>query len=398
MEKTSGNDSTWKMIALITLVLLIVVTFLFALNISGGDELISGKPDTTVTDGNVILSQWTDNALPKQELISFVETVTDSSSKDFIPEDRRIAVFDLDGTLFSETNPIYFDHSLLLYRVLEDPDYKDKASDFELDVAAEILQWVQDGEYPKGMDVKHGQAIASAFSGMTVDEFQDYVERFSEQPAPGYDGMTRGESLYKPMLEIIDYLDANGFTSYVISGTDRFIARGALRNNLNIPVSRIIGSDEALVASGQGENDGLSYQFEADDKLLLSGDFITKNLKMNKVSVIAKEIGLQPVLSFGNSTGDTSMARYTLHNNPYLSKAFMLCCDDTEREYGNISKADKMYELCNEEGWIPVSMKNDFKSIYGENVTKNPAVGLDIYTKEYEEIKYRLEEILDNAA
>ena len=110
--------------------------------------------------------------------------------------------------------------------------------------------------------------------------------------------------------------------------------------------------------------------FDDDDQLVLGGVFLTKNLKMNKVSVIAQEIGVQPVLSFGNSTGDSSMAEYVITNNKYPSLAFMLCCDDTERENGNIEKADKMYSLCEEYDWVPISMKNDWTTIYGEGVTK----------------------------
>ena len=91
---------------------------------------------------------------------------------------------------------------------------------------------------------------------------------------------------------------------------------------------------------------------------------------MNKVSVIMQEIGQQPVLSFGNSTGDASMAEYVTSSNPYKSLAFMLCCDDTERENGSASKADKMFKLCEEFDWVPVSMKNDWTTIYGDDVTK----------------------------
>jgi hypothetical protein len=84
--------------------------------------------------------------------------------------------------------------------------------------------------------------------------------------------------------------------------------------------------------------------------------------------VINSEIGVQPVLSFGNSTGDAAMCNYALSNNPYKSLAFMLCCDDLERENGNIKKANDMYKLCEENNWIPVSMKNDRKTIYAEGV------------------------------
>ena len=90
---------------------------------------------------------------------------------------------------------------------------------------------------------------------------------------------------------------------------------------------------------------------------------------MNKVTVINKEIGIQPVLSFGNTTGDAAMANYTIGKNPYKSLAFMLCCDDLERENGKLSKAQDMYNLCEEFNWIPVSMKNDWKTIYADGVT-----------------------------
>lgn len=83
-----------------------------------------------------------------------------------------------------------------------------------------------------------------------------------------------------------------------------------------------------------------------------------------------QEIGQQPVLSFGNSTGDSSMAEYVTSNNKYRSLAFMLCCDDTVRENGNESKAEKMQQLCQEFDWVPISMKNDWKTIYGDSVTR----------------------------
>ena len=139
---------------------------------------------------------------------------------------------------------------------------------------------------------------------------------------------------------------------------------------LNIPANNIIGSDELITTRAQGDTDGLDYVYTEDDELILAGEFIIKNLKMNKVSVIAQEIGIQPVLSFGNSSGDSSMAMYTVSNNPYPSLAFMLCCDDTVRENGDEAKAQKMYDLCEENGWVTISMKNDWKTIYGEEVTR----------------------------
>ncbi len=341
------------------------------------------RPAGISAPGSDALSLWTDSSETKVQLTEYMKAITDINSPDYIPTDKRVAVFDMDGTLISETNPIYFDHSLLLYRVLQDPDYADRASDFEKETAQKILEGIRAGEYPKGMDMMHGQAVASAFAGMTVDEFTDYVLEFREQDAPGYDGMTRADSFYKPMLEIVDYLQANGFTVYIVSGTDRLITRGIVQGKIDIPMSQAIGSDETIVSSSQGGQDGLDFQFDAGDELILGGDFVTKNLKMNKVAVIAQEIGVQPVLSFGNSTGDSSMADYVINNNPYRSMAFMLCCDDLEREYGNETKAQNMKDLCAEHGWIPISMRDDWTTIYGDGVTKNPDKGLDFYYEEH---------------
>ena len=223
---------------------------------------------------------------------------------------------------------------------------------------------------PDELEVDNARVLASAFSGMTVDEFSDYVADFLNQPAPGYEGMTRGESFYKPMLEVVDYLKANDFTIYVISGTERFMIRQITGETLGIPNSQFKGTDLSLVASGQGTTDSLHYVFTDNDEVLWGGELLVENIKMNKVSVIVQEIGEQPVLSFGNSSGDVSMAEYVTTNNPYRSLAFMLCCDDTEREYGNIEKADSMLALCKEQDWIPVSMKNDWTTIYGDGVKK----------------------------
>ena len=320
-------------------------------------------------DANEMLSLWNENAEARQQLISYMEAITKEGGADYIPVENRIAVFDFDGTLFCETDPNYFDYTLLVYRVLEDPEYKDQASEFEKMVANKIVDQNTNGTKYEELPMEHGQAVASAFKGMTVDEFYAYIQEFKKQPMPSYEGMTRGGGFYEPMLQVIKYLEANDFRVYVVSGTDRFICRGLMLNSpLELPNYQIIGSDESVVAAKQAGEDGLNYTFEQGDDLYLGGDFIIKNLKMNKVSVINKEIGVQPGLSFGNSTGDAAMANYTIGKNPYKSLAFMLCCDDLERENGNVDKAQKMADLCAEFGWIPVSMKNDWKTIYAEGV------------------------------
>ena len=342
-------------------------------------QAVPGEPQETepvseteaAPSADEMLSLWTEDAAARKALVEYMDAITDESGADFIPVEDRIAVFDLDGTLFCETDPNYFDYTLLVHRVLEDPDYIDKASDFEKEVANKIVEQNETGAKFDGLEVDHGKAIASSFSGMTVEEFNDYIQEFKKLPMPSYDGMLRGEGWYKPMLQVVDYLIANDFTVYVVSGTDRFIVRGIVYDSpLNLPPRQIIGSDETLVTKDQGDEDGLDYVYDDNDELILGGEFIIKNLKMNKVTVIMQEIGQQPVLSFGNSTGDASMAEYVTSGNRYRSLAFMLCCDDTERENGSEEKAQKMFDLCDEFDWIPVSMKNDWTTIYGDGVTK----------------------------
>ena len=334
-----------------------------------GTEAAGTEAGAQAVDAAEMLSLWNEESGLRQQLVPYMEAIMQEGGADYIPVENRIAVFDFDGTLFCETDPNYFDYTLLVYRVLEDPEYKDKASEFEKMVANKIVDQNTNGTKYEELPVEHGQAVASAFKGMTLDEFNAYIQEFKKLPMPSYEGMTRGGGFYEPMLQVINYLEANDFTVYVISGTDRFICRGIMDNSpLKLPNSQIIGSDETVVSTQQGGEDGLNYTFVQGDDLILGGEFVIKNLKMNKVVVINQEIGVQPVLSFGNTTGDAAMANYTIGKNPYKSLAFMLCCDDLERENGNIDKAQKMYDLCAEFNWIPVSMKNDWKTIYAEGV------------------------------
>ena len=334
----------------------------------------AGKQAITEASGKAqsgdALSLWTESAPLKKQLTEYMKTITDQSSADFIPVERRIAVFDMDGTLCCETDPGYFDHKLLYHRVMEDPDYKDKASAEEKETAAIIKTYFDTGKYPSGLDVKHGKAVATAFKGMTLDEFDKYVKAYRDTATESYTNMTNGQAFYKPMLQVVDYLQANDFKVYVVSGTDRLITRGLCDGVLNIPLAQMIGSDESLVATNQGDKDGLDYTFSHDDKVITGGEFLIKNLKMNKVSVIEREIGLQPVLCFGNSSGDGAMANFTITDNPYKSGAYLLCCDDLTRENGNLEKAESMRKSCEENGWTAVSMKDDWTTIYGDGVTK----------------------------
>ena len=308
------------------------------------------------------LSLWKENAPAKKALIGYVANVTDKSSPDFIPAENRIAVFDFDGTLFLETDPTYFDWLLFEHRVLEDPSYK--ATPEQLAAA----QASRKGKFPK-LDKNRERMVAEAYRGMTLDEFYAFVRKFMAEDQPGFNGLKRGDAYYRPMLEVIGFLRQNGFTVYVISGTERYTMR-PLTAILHLPPAQIIGSDNTLAASGQGDKDGLDYVFVKGDRVLLGGANIVKNLQMNKVSIILREIGIQPVLAFGNTMSDASMLNYAISNNKYKALGFMLLCDDLVREYGNKAKADQMLRNCRKYGWIPVSMRDDWKTIYGSGVTR----------------------------
>ena len=324
----------------------------------------------TLVEGEDPLSLWTEGAASKKALIDYVEAVTDESSPDFIPVEDRVATFDFDGTLFCETDPNYFDYTLLVHRVLEDPNYK--ASKFEKRVARKIVDQNENGTKYEELPVEHGQAVASAFQGMTIDEFYSYVHDFMKTEMPSYEGMNRGGGFYQPMIQVVEYLQANDFDVYVMSGTDRLITRGIFSDDscpINLPLSHILGSNESLVGSNQGEEDGLDYTFSQNEELVTGGEFIMKTLMENKCYIIQSEIAKQPVLSFGNSSGDFAMDNYALTNPDYRSAAFQLCCDDVERENGKPEKAEEMRTQCEENGYVAVSMKDDWSTIYGDGVT-----------------------------
>lgn len=320
---------------------------------------------------------WNDCA-SLDALKDYVKTTTDKNSEDFIPVEDRIAVFDMDGTLCGELFPEYLEYLLLAYRCLDDPNYQ--ASDELKEVATLIREAGKECKTPavSDFDVIHGAAQAKAFAGLTPDEFIAYVKNFLSMEAEGFEGLTYAESIYKPMIEVVAYLQENDFTVYVVSGSDRMICRAVACEALNIPENQIIGMDVTLVATNEPYSEtneeyhynNLHYQFnDGGSDTLVRGDGLwLKNLKMNKVFQIAQEIGKQPVLSFGNSSGDISMHEYTITNNKYKAMAFMLIADDAERDHADLTETNKRAAQWEKRGYTVISMKNDFKTIYGENV------------------------------
>ena len=302
-------------------------------------------------------------------LKEYVEDVTNPNSKNFIKEDDRIATFDMDGTFVGELYPTYFEYNLLEYRALDDPTYKDKAPDDVKEAAQDIRDFVRKSKkLPDHFDMKHANAAAKAYAGMTLAEFDAYVKAYAAKQANGFKGMTYGQSFYQPMLQVFDYLKANGFTYYVVSGSDRFICR-ALVEAIGINPNRVIDMDVKLRSTSQGSEAGVNYTMGKEEDLVRTDELIIKNLKTNKVLQISQEIGKVPVISFGNSGGDCAMHNYCLQS-PHRSVTFMLIADDEARDHANREKALKLGNQWREAGYHVISMRDDFKTIYGEDVEK----------------------------
>lgn len=303
-------------------------------------------------------------------LKAYVEDVTNPKSAHFISKEDRIATFDMDGTFVGELYPTYFEYNLLEYRALDDPDYKDKAPEDVREAALNIRHFVREGmALPDHFDMIHARAAAKAYAGMTIAEFDAYVKKYAATPANGFTGMTYAQSFYKPMLEVFDYLKDNGFTYYVVSGSDRFICR-SLVESLGIEPNRVIGMDVCLSSNKQGDNVGVDYTMGKDEYLVRTDSLIIKNLKTNKVRQISQEIGKQPVLSFGNSSGDCAMHNYCMSNPKYRTATFMLVADDDARDHADLAEGARREAKWREAGYTVISMKNDFKTIYGYSVEK----------------------------
>lgn len=298
-------------------------------------------------------------------LTKYVKDAVNPKSKNYIPKQDRIATFDLDGTLFGERSPIYVEW--MFYQDYFDNFYqgdKDYTITYQVndtfrsvslkDVYNEIETFkVDDKNSYLEMDEAH--AGAYLFSGLSIREYKECVARFINKDAECFNNLKIKDMIYLPMKEIVSFLQANDFTTYICSGTDRFMCRTICCELLNIPTNNVIGMDVSLYSNDQ-------HRVIRGDKL------VYKNVKDVKAQLILQEIGKQPVLSFGNSSGDIKMHRITLTNNPYKSMSFMVVADDTTRERGYspevIEKRIKDWG-----DFSLISMKNNWKTIYGDNVT-----------------------------
>ena len=328
-------------------------------------------------DYATVFPSWNPDSEALKELVDFVAASVDESNAGYIAPADRVATFDMDGTIISEKAPIYIDSCLTMYRVLDDPTY----SATEGERAA--MQEMRDHAYATGENYTpetytKNDLIASAFAGMTPAQFRAYVSEFADTvDAVGFTGMTYGESFYKPMLEVIDFLRANDYDVWMVSACEREVVR-ALVGRFGIPFDHVVATDVPYVASGKGDEPADAYNMGQDEEMLLGAPLDAVECgKSGKPAAIAREIGKRPVLAFGNSTGDYSMLNYAQGNPDHAGMGFFIVCDDTEREYGSAEKAAAFYENAAAEGWTAISMANDWKTIYGDGVKKTGLPGAE---------------------
>ena len=330
------------------------------------------KRNADNSTASVCIPGWAEDSPAMSSIIAFVQAATDESSPDYIPPEERIVLFDSDGTLVGERYPTYSDQCMLIHRLLHDESAAGHGIPEDTAFAESLEKAIQNHEPLPDSPRSTAQMAAESFAGVTTEEYQAYVRDFMQQPVPGFQGMTYGSRMFVPMVELVRYLAENDFLVYICSGTERLFLRAMIEEPLGkwIPPYRVIGSTFSLTATGQGDTAGRNYTYTADDQVLLEGNMTFKNLKMSKVVSVVNEIGIPPVLVFGNSSGDFAMAQYALQHG---GRAYMLLCDDTVRDYGDTEEAARFADACADLGFETISMRDEFLTIYGDSVTMDPA-------------------------
>ncbi len=326
-------------------------------------------PDASPAAVGESIPFWRADSPAMASIVSRVKDMTDESSPDYVPPEKRVVLFDVDGTLIGERYPHYSDQCFMLYRLLHDDPVRDKISDedirFAEEMEAAILNHASLPKSPRST----AQMTAESFTGRTVEEYAASVRSFLDTPVPGFTGMTYRTRFFTPMVALVQYLSEHDFQVYINSGAERIFTREMIIPALSswIPPERVLGTTFSLTATNQGDTDGRSYTYAPDDQVLMAGDMIFKNLDMNKVVSTVTEIGIPPVLVFRNTSGDFAMAQYALQHGGH---AYMLLCDDLERDYGDLEVASAFAVKCEELGFETVSMRDEFETIYDEGIEK----------------------------
>ena len=351
-----NRKRTWTVV-LVGLILLAVIA-------AAAGIIAATRPSTEAAVP--LTAYWTPDSAPAQALREYVAKVTDPGNEaGFIPEKDRIAVFDMDGTLTCETYYTYYDTMMFIEYCLN--DHPERVSDELKRVAAAIRPGYT-------ADETLARNFARAYAGMTMEEFYDYAVEFGQKHTASFQNMRYIDNFYLPMAELVRYLYENGFTIYVISGTERTTTRAIVANSPirdYVTPDHVIGTDfEVKQAGYEDVPSNMDFKYENGDELVITGGFIQKNLNANKSIYIEREIGRRPVLAFGNSGSDTSMMNYTIDSrNPYPAQAYMVVADDDVREWGTQNWETKSADYT-ARGYIPISMKNDFARIYADGISR----------------------------
>jgi hypothetical protein len=156
----------------------------------------------------------------------------------------------------------------------------------------------------------------------------------------------------------------------VVSASERLVARPICVSYAGFAPDHVIGSDLIVRAANQDTADGLDYTLEQDEELLIGGGMVSETGSTNKPIAILNEIGRRPIIAFGNSSGDYAMLNYATSNPDHEGIGFLVLCDDTVREYGDLDRATKQEKEAEDNGWVTISMAKDWSTIYGEGVEK----------------------------
>ena len=311
------------------------------------------------------LPSWNDASANKQAIIDFVESVTNEKSDNYVPVEERIATFDMDGTIVVEKK-IWLELAVAVYRIDNElSDDKDLVA--EKDELLEKLSTPSTTDNVNDMSDLIIDVTGKAFQGMSQEDFVVYMERFMQEEKPDFPGLAYKDCFYKPMLELIQYLQDNDFTVYLVSGSERGVVWGAASEVVKLPRSQMIGGDITLIAEGSEDSSDPSI-FEPGDTLVRGLGFTQSNVKMDKVYNIFHQIGIRPILACGNTDGDFAMLNYAKYNPDYAGLALLIKHDDNEREYQY--NTEDWDDLAERYGWNVISMKNEFDTIFLKDAEK----------------------------
>jgi len=299
------------------------------------------------------LPSWNSTG-PKQTIMNFVQRVTRHGSPDFVPADQRIATFDNDGTLWVE-QPMYVQLAFIIDRVHQlapkHPAWK-TTQPFKGVLEGDMKAVAATGE--KGLM----QLMAATHTGMSVDEFQKIVTDWLATAQHPRFKRTYTQCVYQPMLELLAYLRASGFKTYIVSGGGVEFMRPWTERIYGVPPEQVVGSSVKTkfeTINGQPQLMRLPEINFIDDK-------------EGKPVGINQYIGRRPIAAFGNSDGDQQMLEWTTAGSgPRL--ALLVHHTDAAREYAydrqsSMGRLDKALDEAHAKGWIVVDMKNDWKTVF----------------------------------